>query len=226
MIPTGDFKRLKQDILIHYHEEDEVTFGILLADPRQSETREYIYNYIDVFNKRAGRLFDFFIPGYEKIIDEGGPYNIRGEHPTTSVAYLGNEHYRMQSENVGFIFKRTLFNDFCNGIEKCLGIRYTFNPMLILMEIKPGYIDTARYIVIELDDNERHNVRRSGEFFLALFDALRFSSDLQFIQEHMIKTYIRGNLIDRIIRAIGSDWLTEVAQIGNEINRYRIKSFR
>ena len=46
MYPIGSFERLKYDILEVYHDYGEgeyVTFGILIADPRQTVAKEYIY---------------------------------------------------------------------------------------------------------------------------------------------------------------------------------------
>ena len=48
MFPIGSYERLYYDILKRYKEytnTEYVTFGILIADPRQTEAREYILNY-------------------------------------------------------------------------------------------------------------------------------------------------------------------------------------
>ena len=222
MIPTGDFFRLKNDILSRY-ENDEVTFGILIADPRQNETREYIYNYLSVFHDESGKLFDFFIPGYEKVIYRGKPYKLDVYHETTSSRVINEHTFRMVSNNIEFQFNRRLFDEFCSKLKENFGIQYTFNPMLILMSMKPGYIHTAKYIVIELDDNEWHSVRRSGVFFIDLFNIFRTDTSLEYIQNHMKSTYAKGNLINTIINSIGKSWLVEVKKYGDEIKRYRIR---
>ena len=52
MFPTSSYKRLYNDIIDRYdtYSDDEyVTFGILIADARQGEAREYILNYLNVF---------------------------------------------------------------------------------------------------------------------------------------------------------------------------------
>lgn len=63
MIPIGDFPLLCKKIINKYDDYEKITFGILLADPRQTESREYILNYLNLFNKESCGLFDFFVPG-------------------------------------------------------------------------------------------------------------------------------------------------------------------
>ncbi len=59
MFPTGDFDRLKYEIIEWYSDIDiPITFGILTADYEQSLAREYIINYIDVFDKRSNKYID------------------------------------------------------------------------------------------------------------------------------------------------------------------------
>lgn len=216
MIPTGDFDKFETDILCCYNVDDcdEVTFGILIADPRQTDAREYIYNYLRKFHKKSGNLFDFFIPGYD-------PVDIC---PNVCVVNY-DEPYYIELNKIGYVFNENLFEKFCDTLEEYFGIRQTFNPTLILMSIRPGHINTAKYIVIELDDNEFHNVRRSGMFFMDLFSAVRANCNLQHIQSHMIGSYIKGNLLDSIINAISGNWLDAIKPIGKEIQRFRMKSY-
>ena len=63
MYPTGSFERFQSDILEvygDYGDKEYVTFGILIADPRQTDAEEYIFNYIDIFNDESGKYIDFF----------------------------------------------------------------------------------------------------------------------------------------------------------------------
>lgn len=106
------------------------------------------------------------------------------------------------------------------------GIKYTFNPMLILMTMKKGYKGTAKYIVIELDDYGDYGVRRSGQLFLDIFEATKKSSNLNDIKDSLTGTYIKGNVLDSIINAIGQEWLCEIRRSSNELKRYKIKKLR
>lgn len=216
MNPTGDFSRFQEDILMRYLDCDEITFGILIVDPRQSESREYILNYLDVFHNASGKTFDFFIPGYTfRYIDKF--------YKKPDFKCINTEEFVINIGNIEFLFEKDTFNEFCNELNKNFGIQYTFNPMLILMSMKQGYIGTAQYIIIELDQNSFHTARRSGEFFINLFDAIRSDNTLEHIQYHMEKTYIKGNLLDSIINSIGMEWLTEIYNINRNIKKYRIK---
>lgn len=67
MYPIGAYERLESEL----REAEEklgtdarITFGILFADARQSRAKEYIINYMDIFDQKSGEYFNFFIPGY------------------------------------------------------------------------------------------------------------------------------------------------------------------
>lgn len=209
MFPTSSYKRLYNDIIDRYdtYSDDEyVTFGILIADARQGEAREYILNYLNVFNKSSGKYFDFFIPGYNNDKWSGG----------REIRLEDNKYY----------FCENLFVEFCENLHTDFGIKYTFNPMLILMTMKKGYKGTAKYIVIELDDYGDYGVRRSGQLFLDIFEATKKSSNLNDIKDSLTGTYIKGNVLDSIINAIGQEWLCEIRRSSNELKRYKIKKLR
>lgn len=58
------FEKLSRRILEKYDEDIPITMGILVADYRQSDAREYILNYLNRFDERSGRYIDFYLPGY------------------------------------------------------------------------------------------------------------------------------------------------------------------
>lgn len=66
MIPIGDYLLLQETIMSKYVAYDQITYGILLVDPRQTESREYLLNYLNVFHKESCGLDDFFLPEYLK----------------------------------------------------------------------------------------------------------------------------------------------------------------
>lgn len=209
MFPTSSYERLYCDIIHRYDDFDNdeyVTFGILIADARQGEAKDYILNYLDVFNRCSGKYFDFFIPGYNKDRWNGG-----------REISLGNKKY---------YFCEDLFDEFCECLFSDFGIRYLFNPMLVLMSMKRGRKDTAKYIVIELDDYGNYGVRRSGQLFLEIFEVAKQSIDLKDIRDSLTKTYIKGNALDFIINSIGRPWLCETKRISNELARYKIRRLR
>ena len=60
-----DFGELSKRILKKHEDEDScVTMGILVADYRQSEAREYMLNYLRRFDMLSGKYIDFYLPGY------------------------------------------------------------------------------------------------------------------------------------------------------------------
>ena len=206
MFPIGSYERLYYDILKRYKEytnTEYVTFGILIADPRQTEAREYILNYLDIFNRESGKFFDFFIPGYFQEFYESD--------------------YNIQVGNITYGFNVKLFNEFCNNLKNDFDIQYTFNPMLILMSMPKGDKNRAQFVIIELDDYNDYGIRRSGELFLKIFSIAKADNRLCEINNELRNTYIKGNAIESIINAIGSDWLSEITKKTKEINRYKIK---
>lgn len=207
MVPIGDINMLRDAISQRYADYDEISFGILIADAQQSEAREYILNYIDIFHAQSGQLFDFFLPGYSK-------------YPT----YYGDD---IKCRNIiidktSYHFSRILFIDFCQQINKMFGIKYTYNPMLILMSMRPGHLETAKYIIIELDDNDQHSIRRSGMLFTRIFDIVRADPSIQNIRNGLIITTLNGNWLDAFINSIDVGCLSEIHRRGAEIRRFRI----
>ncbi len=211
MFPIGSYDRFSSDLLSRYRDVGEsecVTFGILLADPRQTAAKEYICNYLDVFHDESGDYFDFFIPGYIE-----GPWSCDAEK---SISIAGKVYY----------FSRKLFDDFWINLEIDFSIEYTFNPMLILMTMQIARKHTAKYIVIELDSLSPHGVSRSGMLFRRIFQTAKASPLLSDIQTTIRSTYIKGNWLDAIVNALGPNWLVEVQKQNNELRRYRIRTVR
>ena len=130
MFPIGSYDRLFYDVIDNrYSDYDVVTFGILIADPRQTEAREYILNYLQVFHNASGELFDFYLPGY------------------SSVQYGDLESFGITIDRTEYYFGKRLFLEFLQELNRNFGIQYTFNPMLILMSMKPGHLNTVEFIV-------------------------------------------------------------------------------
>lgn len=65
MWPIGTYERFLRKIKGQENYGEKVNyFGVLICDVRQSKAKEYILNYIDVFNNRSGKFIDFYIPVY------------------------------------------------------------------------------------------------------------------------------------------------------------------
>ena len=163
-----------------------------------------------MFNDQSDRYFDFFIPGYS-------------EYPSKDDARdfiaIGEKKY---------YFSYQQFKEFIYGLENffSLKFRYTFNPMLILMSMKPGHFDSTEFIILELDDLNEYGIRRSGELFRMIFDKARYSNDLREIRSEFKKTYIKNNCLDSIINAISPSWILELNKSYGNAKRYKIKGLK
>lgn len=207
MNPIGSYYRLVGELIGAQQKlgsDAYITFGILFADARQSEAKEYIINYMNSFDRKAGEYFDFFIPGY---VEYGS----------------GEPAFELRRTGQKFFFNDHLFDEFCEWSEKNLGIEYKYNPMLILISVKAGRIGEARKIVIELDNLDSHGVKRSGSFFRNIFRMARVDDSLEGISHNMERLYIKGNLIDSIIDSLGRDWIVELKKTKKEIRKFKIK---
>lgn len=209
MNPTGHFNRFEHDIMSRYNDygkDEYVTFGILIADPRQSDAKEYIYNYLSIFNRESKNYFDFFIPGY---IEHSWPQDAR--------------KINININNKDYYFSYKLFEDFLTKLERYFNIEYTFNPMLVLMSMKLGQRNTAQYIVIELDNEEKHDIRRSGMLFRKIFQFAKSNPQLKDLQRMFETTYIKGNWLNHILHILKQNKLIELIKINENIKRYRIR---
>ena len=203
MWPTGDFQRFRNDIIERYPESGTVTFGVLIADARQSDSKEYITNYLRSFHTASGAGFDFFIPGYTDI-------NFADE---TGIAVVTIE----QTE---YFFSPRLFDDFIAGLENIFGIRYNFNPMLILFEVADNHFGEAKKKIIKLDAI-KGGVRRSGELFRRIFDAVNLRGPkIEDINHEFGLTYLKGSWISMILNVFKIPVLKELHDRREDFQRF------
>lgn len=206
MFPTGDFDRLKYEIMEWYNDIDiPITFGILIADYEQSLAKEYIINYMDVFDKRSNRYIDFFIPGY---VIYGSDDDIR----TSMKNKQGDAYY----------FSRTLFHDFIEKFETYFDYKYEFNPVLILVELKNRNFVGTKKIVIELD-SERTSIKKAGVLFNNIFKIAKRYVNITDFSRELTATYLKNTLADSVIDAIDSSMLTELYTQKKNIRVFQIK---
>lgn len=206
MFPTGDFDRLKYEIMEWYSDIDiPITFGILIADYEQSLAKEYIINYMDVFDKRSNRYIDFFIPGY--------------------VIYGSDDDIRTSMKNKqgdAYCFSRTLFHDFIEKFETYFDYKYEFNPVLILVELKNRNFVGTKKIVIELD-SERTSIKKAGVLFNNIFEIAKRYVNITDFSRELTATYLKNTLADSVIDAIDNSMLTELYTQKKNIRVFQIK---
>ena len=155
MWPIGTYERFLRKIKGQENYGEKVNYyGVLFCDVRQSKAKEYILNYLDVFNCRSGKFIDFYIPGY----------------------ISGDEFYKNKSDqekeisisNKRYIFYQDEYRKFCTAFEKDFDVEFPFSSTLVLMEYKKGDFSTARKMIFELEDRET-GIKSAGRLFLKIF---------------------------------------------------------
>lgn len=205
MYLTSNFEKMMSDILASYSDYSDreyITFGILIVDPRQPDTKAHITNYFSRFDTESAGYFNFFIPGFR-----------RGENPDHDFKVRGVEHN----------FDDGLLDSFCDEFCRRFNIAYPYNPTLILMTMQKSDINTAEYIVFELGNNYGNNLHRVGRLFDEIFEIARRTPDLKNIQMGLAHTYIKSRLLNIIVSVFNKAWITEIAKTGGELARYRIR---
>lgn len=223
-----DFDSLSINILDKYKDES-VTMGILIADHRQSEAREYILNYLQRFDELSGKYIDFYLPGYYMYsMDSKDEWKKRAHFNICVSRHCSSKQPiyldRTQSQ---YYFDSYLFEDFLREFEKATGIKYTYNPMLILVEVSKsmyrGKIEFQRKMVIELDDNTPRGCRRSGELFEAFFEIAKRDVFLDEFKKNLRMKYIKGNAIRQLASALDGNYIEKLEETTAELLKYRIR---
>lgn len=202
MFPTGDFDRLKYQIMEWYDEECPITFGILIADYDQTLAREYILNYLNIFDNRSNKYIDFFIPGYT-------------EYGTKNPIELSRTGKR-------YFFDRKIFERFIEQFQENFGYKYEFNPVLLLIELKNKDFLNSKKIIIDLEGNGI-DVKRAGALFQRIFDIAKQYVGLKDFSRELTVTYIKGAYADSIVNAIDNSILTEFNKQQKNIRRFKIQ---
>ena len=209
MYPTGSYNRFTCDVLNVYQDytsDDIISFGILIADPRQQESKEYIINYLEMFDYYSDKYFDFFIPGY------------------TTEEWESDSERCFVLRSKKYYFSRQMFYDFINNLNNEFNIEYTYNPMLILASMKPAQKHTAEFIILELDGIDPHGVKRSGKLFEKIFDAAKKDPSVKSMSNTLMRTLIKGDILVSVIHAIGNSMLSELHSSTKRIRRFKIRS--
>lgn len=224
-----DFETLSKKVLEKYADEVCVTMGILIADYQQSEAREYILNYMNRFDELSGKYIDFYLPGYYMFTEDSTNEWERRQHYNMCVSRHCSVHVPIYLDRTGapYYFDNTLFENFLREFEAKTGVSYTYNPMLVLIEVQKdryrGQIQFQNKIVIELDENSPRGIRRSGLLFEAIFDIAKREGKLdRFGRELKIK-YIKGNAVQMIASILDGNLIEAISESVQGVMTYRIK---
>lgn len=207
MVPTGDYERFENEIIRRYQEYDiPITYGILIADYRQSNCSEYIINYLNRFDKLSGKCFNFFIPGYSYYSYQNGI-----EIDTT-----------INGKKV--FFSRNLFEEFIEKLEEQLGIKYCYDAMLVLVEKKANQsISKAdKKIIIPLSEISG-GIKTSGKIFEKIFEISKKYVDIKDYRYELEKMYIKKDIIDEIVDSFGNRYSKFFYKNNKKIKHFKIK---
>jgi len=223
------FESLSKRVLEKYDENVPITMGILVADYRQSDAREYIINYLNRFDEKSGKYIDFYLPGYYMYSEEDqNEWEIRSHRNVCISKHRSSrEPIFITRLNERFYFDEYLFEEFLRQFEKETDISYTYSPMLILVEInkKKGYgeLEFQDKMVIDLDDGTPRGVRRSGVLFEEIFNIAKCEVGLDRFAREMRMHYLRGNAIKSIATILDGNIIEPLVENMKGIMQYRIK---
>ena len=223
-----DFEELSKAILKKY-EGNSITMGILVADYRQSEAREYMLNYLNHFDELSGKFIDFYLPGYYMYSEDSkNEWKTRDHYNICISRHCSSRNpIYLDRSNSTYYFDDYLFEDFLRVFEKETGIKYTYNPMLILVEVRMnrfrGELQYQDKIVIELDDNTSRGCRRSGQLFEAIFDIAKKEVLLDRFGKELKMRYIKGNALQKISSILEGNIIEALGETAEGILQFRIK---
>lgn len=224
-----DFETLSKMLLDKYDDEICVTMGILIVDYRQSEAQEYILNYMNRFDELSGKYIDFYLPGYYMFTGDSEVEWERRQHYNMCISRHCSTHKPIYLDRTGapYYFDDYLFEDFLREFSNKTGVSYTYNPMLILIEVKKecyrGQIQFQNKIVIELDENSPRGIRRSGQLFEAIFDIAKREMNLHRFGRALKIKYIKGNAVQKIASMLDGNFIEAIGESAEGIMTYRIK---
>lgn len=229
MNPVRTFDQITQEILDKY-DYKTITVGILIADGNQTAARDYIINYMDKFDKESGKYIDFFVPGYCERISNSTVSIEKRYHPNAYEKWICMGDLPMfiiRRNQTAYYFDKFLFDDFIIEMEERMGIKYTYNPMLILVEINKGIdgekIEFQDKVVIELDDDSARGVTRVGSLFDKIFEVAKKEVGLDRFRDNVRMYYIKGHAVKNIINAVQGEWIESIEDVINNVKRFKIK---
>lgn len=225
------FESLSKKVLEKF-EGIPVTMGILVADYRQTEAREYILNYLNRFDEKSGKYIDFYLPGYYMYARENeNEWQTRSHQNICISRHCSSDNpIHISRLNEKFYFDDYLFEDFLREFEKRTGIAYTYNPMLILVEVNKsvgyGAIEFQDKMVIELDNGIPGGIRRSGILFEEIFAIAQREVNMKWFGKELRMHYIKGNAVKTIVSILEGNLIEAMADTTEGIRKYRIRKIQ
>lgn len=223
-----DFEILSKNLLEQYKELDvPITVGILLADYRQTAAREYILNYLNRFDDLSGKYIDFYLPGYYLYAgDSIDEWKKRSHYNICISRHRADDYISIRRTGEKYYFDDYLFEEFLRDMEKRMQISYTYNPMLLLVEVNMnkarGKLEYQRKMIIELD-NTQQGIRRSGCLFDEIFRIAQREVNLDRFGGAIRMKYIKGCAIKSLAKALDGSIIEVVEEIAEQVLMCKIK---
>lgn len=155
----------------------------------------------------------------------------RNYHPNVCVTgdFFSNDiAFFLRRESMPYYFHKFLFDDFITEMEERMGIKYTYNPLLILVEVDRkngrGQIEFQDKLVIELDEDTNRGLRRAGELFDKIFEIAKREVNLDRFGSGVRMYYIKGKAVQNIISVLNGEWVEAIANVTDDVMRFRIKA--
>ncbi len=201
--------------------DEIVTFGILVADWQMSKAREYIIDYMNRFDQKSGKYIDFMVLGYG---EDSKSQNKADKAFYNRLKKHGPAFYLKRNETE-YYFDKLVFDDLVREIEERMGIKYTYNPMLILVEGHKnrfnGELEFQDRMVIELD---KVGIERVGMLFDKIFELSKETNQLTDISHGLIKHYIKGNSVSYIFKGLKGNWLDSAEEFAKAVKFFAIQN--
>lgn len=125
-----------------------------------------------------------------------------------------------------YYFDDYLFEEFLRDMEKRMQISYTYNPMLLLVEVNMnkarGNLEYQRKMIIELD-NTQQGIRRSGCLFDEIFRIAQREVNLDRFGGAIRMKYIKGCAIKSLAKALDGSIIEVVEEIAEQVLMCKIK---
>ncbi len=233
---VSGFEDIAKNVLKDMPDDTVVTFGVLVADRGQDEAYQYILRYLTDFDEASGNYIDFFVPGYYIAPNDYENYYLVDDkkslfHPNAYSSYWADEtksvYITRDERKIRYYFDEDMFREFRRKMRWEWHIEDTYNPMLILVEVsKKNYRGELAYqkkLVIELDDNDTHSVRRSGELFEEIFKIAKKESGLKGYARGLRKFYIKGAAVPCILKCLSGNFIEAIENVSNDLIKCRIK---
>lgn len=222
-----DFEILAKKILDKY-DNLSITMGILIADYRQAEAREYILNYLNRFDEKSGKYIDFYLPGYYLFENELNDSKKKMEHHNICVSKHRSSDIPVFVKRTGenYYFDDYLFEDFLREVEVKMGVAYTYNPMLLLVEVNKAnarsQLQFQRKLVIELDNDQR-GIKRAGCLFDYIFAIAKREVNLDRFGKEINQRYIKNGVTKKIAQLLDGNLFVVIEETSDQMIRCRIK---